>query len=166
MYRTNQHHPVASNYPLLFFALLIPLTILPGCGNKTDLRFASPVATFRTYQQALIDRDWELLWDCHSNTYKTSVATESQDWIDAWKQKGEQQVKAERRREIAGEEIINDRIGYLLFDATTLPSKQTSPFFYFVRDPEGWKITTHLDSLFHQELERAIARGEFKLPDD
>ena len=61
---------------------------------------------------------------------------------------------------------INQRIGYLLFDPTTLNSPQASPFFYFIREPEGWKLTTHLDSLFHRELEQAIAKGEFKLPSD
>lgn len=166
MFHTNRRHPDASNHPIFLFALLMLLTILPGCGSETDSRFASPVATFRTYQQALMDRDWKLLWNCYSNTYKASVTSEPQDWIDEWEQKGDQQAKAELRREIADEQLINDRIGYLLFDATTLPSKQTSPFFYFIRDPDGWKITTHLDSIFHQELERAIARGEFKLPDD
>jgi hypothetical protein len=25
-------------------------------------------------------------------------------------------------------------------------------------------MTTHLDTLFHQELEKAIAKGEFSLP--
>jgi hypothetical protein len=53
----------------------------------------------------------------------------------------------------------------LLFDTSTLGDKRASPFFYFIHEPDGWKITSHLDSTFHQELEQAIERGEYKLPD-
>lgn len=136
-----------------------------GCG-ETDLRFVSPAATFETYQQALADRDMELLWSCYSETYKAGLPAGQQGWTQEWMQKTSAQLAAERRRQIADERLINERIGYLLFDPTTLESKQASPFFYFIREPDGWKLTTHLDSVFHRELERAIDRGEFELSSD
>jgi hypothetical protein len=73
-------------------------------------------------------------------------------------------LKSIQRREINAERTINARIGYLLFDATTLDSPQQSPFFYFLREKSGWKITSHLDTVFHRELEESITRGEFTLP--
>jgi len=146
-------------------ALTLLIGAFPSGCSKTDLRFASPAATFKTYQKALATRDLDLLWSCYSDTYKASLAPDRDAWIRAWEQKSDAQIAAELRREIAEEQTINDRIGYLLFDATTLESKQASPFFYFMRDQGSWKITTHLDSVFHRELERAINRGEFKLPD-
>jgi hypothetical protein len=134
--------------------------------QETESHFTSPAATFRVYQQALADRDLELLWSCYSETYRAGLPAGRQGWMEEWEHKTDAQFKAARRREIAAEQLINDRIGYLLFDSTTLESRQESPFFYFIRDPDGWKITTHLDSVFHRELERAIERGEFKLPAD
>ena len=136
-----------------------------GCG-ETDLRFVSPAATFETYQQALANRDMELLWSCYSETYKAGLPAGHQGWTREWMQKTDAQLAAERGRQIAAERLINERIGYLLFDPTTLESKQTSPFFYFIQEKDGWKLTTHLDSVFHRELEQAIDRGEFQLSAD
>ena len=76
-----------------------------------------------------------------------------------------EKITALLRREISEEEIINDQIAYLLFDPTPLESERQSPFFYFIRENKEWKITTHLDSTFHQALERAIEQGEYKLPE-
>ena len=73
------------------------------------------------------------------------------------------------RREIVEEREINKRIAYLLFDIDTGKGESpTPPYFYFLRendqDNNGWKITSYLDSTFHQELERAIESGEYSVP--
>ena len=145
-----------------FFCLV--LTTLVGCGSEEPgQRFADPASTFRTYKQALENDDFELLWECFSLSQKGGE--ERQVWIDRWQQKPSAEIKAQLRREVAQEQVINERIGYLLFDPSTLDHDRASPFFYFIRETDGWKITSHLDSTFHQELELAIERGEFKLPD-
>ena len=144
--------------------LLCALSALVGC-HREDPAFASPAATFKTYKNALAAGDMDLLWSCLSASYRASAYGDDRAALTREWEKDPRPLKAALRREIAGEQLINERIGYLLFDATTL-APQVSPFFYFIREPEGWKITTHLDSLFHRELEQAIARGEFKLPSD
>ncbi len=146
--------------------LLGSLLLVFSC-EKTDPRFASPALTFKTHQEALAARNLELLWSCYSTNYKAGTYDHDYaTWSREWQQKSETQIKAELRREIIEERIINDRISYLLFDPSTLSLPQSSPFSYFVHEPEGWKMTTHLDSVFHQELEKAIAKGEFELPDN
>lgn len=147
--------------------LLSALILVAGCEKEADPRFAAPALTFKTHQEALAAKDLELLWSCYSSTYKAnSYNDDYTTWSREWKQKEEAWIKAELRREIVEERIINDRISYLLFDTSTLRSPQTSPFSYFIRESEGWKMTTHLDSVFHRELEQAISKGEFKLPND
>ena len=144
--------------------LFLCLALLYGCASEdTDQRFAHPAQTFQTYKSALEDRDFGLLWECFNASQQDGE--DRQDFIERWQQKTPAEIKAQLRREIAEERIINERIGYLLFDSSTLDDERTSPFFYFLRDSDGWKITSHLDSTFHQELEQAIERGEFKLPD-
>ena len=146
--------------PLIFLAI----SVLASCGDgQTDRRFTDPAATFQTYKQALENSDYDLLWECFSLSQQESE--ERQAFIDLWRQKKPGEIKAQLRREIAQETIINERIGFLLFDTSTLTDERTSPFFYFIHDPGGWKITSHLDSTFHQELEQAIERGEYKLPE-
>jgi hypothetical protein len=158
---STQRAPIALS--LLFGALFLSA----GCEKEANPRFAAPALTFKTHQEALAAKDLELLWACYSSSYKeSSYGNDYATWAREWQQKEDAWIKAELRREIVDERIINDRISYLLFDSSTLNSPQTSPFSYFVREPEGWKMTTHLDSVFHQELEQAIARGEFKLPND
>ena len=90
---------------------------------------------------------------------------ERQAWLERWRQKPSAEIKARLRREIAQEQIINARIGYLLFDASTLSDERASTFIYFISETDGRTITSHLDSTFHHELEQAIERGEYKLPD-
>ena len=158
-----------SRLPHLLAGLLLSALILlvSGCAETEDTRFASPVITFKTRQEALAARDLELLWSCYSDSYKNSAyGNEFATWTREWQQMSPDVFKTELRREIVDERKINDRIGYLLFDVSTLSSPQSSPFFYFIREDDGWKLTTHLDSVFHQELERAITRGEFELPDE
>ena len=143
--------------------LFLCLALLYGCASEdTDQRFAHPAQTFQTYKSALENRDFDLLWECFNASQQEGE--DRQDFIERWQQKTPAEIKAQLRREIAEERIINERIGYLLFDSSTLDDERTSPFFYFLRDSDGWKITSHLDSTFHQELEQAIERGEFKLP--
>ena len=140
------------------------LGFLTGCDPETsDSRFASPLATFRTHQNAVSTEDWEAVWGCLSNSYKsTTFDNDFATWSAAF---AAGDPKAELDREISEERIINERIAYLQFDQSTLPSKQSSPFFYFIREPDGWKMTDHLDTLFHTELEEAIEKGQFQLPD-
>ena len=147
--------------------LLCAFFLIAGCEKEANPRFAAPALTFKTHQEALAAKNLELLWSCYSSTYKAnSYNDDYTTWSREWKQKEEAWIKAELRREIVEERIINDRISYLLFDTSTLSSPQTSPFSYFIRESEGWKMTTHLDSVFHRELEQAISKGEFKLPND
>ncbi|MBM3278801.1 MAG: hypothetical protein FJY95_12090 [Candidatus Handelsmanbacteria bacterium] len=147
------------------YLLLAALTLFAACGGE-DPAFSTPAATFKTYKNAIAAGDLDMLWSCLSANYQNTVyqgdrAALAREWREH-----PEQLQSALRREIAQEKPINDRIGYLLFDSTTLASPQTSPFFYFIREGKGWKLTTHLDSLFHRELEQAIAKGEFKLPSD
>ena len=156
-----------SNFSLIFVLGLLILLSLSGCGgeDETEGPFSSPYATFKTRQQALAAKDFDLLWSCLSTNYKMGVYKgDFETWKREWSQKGDGAIENELRREVTDERLINQRIGYLLFDTSTLDSSRASPFFYFIREPEGWKVTTFLDSVFHQELEQAISRGKFLLP--
>ena len=144
--------------------LFLCLALFLGCTSEDiDQRFSHPAQTFQTYKDALENSDFDLLWECFSSSQMEGE--DRQGFVERWQQKTPAEIKAQLRREIAEERIINERIGYLLFDSSTLGDERTSPFFYFLRDSSGWKITSHLDSTFHQELEQAIERGEYKLPD-
>lgn len=144
--------------------LLLCLALVLGCNSgDIDQRFSHPAQTFQTYKYALENRDFDLLWECFNSSQREGE--DRRGFVERWQQKTPAEIKAHLRREIAEERIINERIGYLLFDSSTLDDERASPFFYFLRDPSGWKITSHLDSTFHQELEQAIERGEYKLPD-
>lgn len=150
---------------LRWWFLLSILAGIAACSSE-DPAFSTPAATFKTYKQAIATGDLDLLWSCLSVSYRASIYNDDRAALAReWKEHPEQ-LQSALRREIAQEKAINGRIGYLLFDPTTLSSPQVSPFFYFIREPKGWKLTTHLDSLFHRELEQAIAKGEFKLPAD
>ena len=144
--------------------VFLVLLVFASCSSEeANQRFSDPAATFQTYKQALEDSNFDLLWECFSLSQKEN--NERQAWTDDWQQKTQNEIKSHLRREIAQEQIINEHIAYLLFDTSTLGDKRASPFFYFIHEPDGWKITSHLDSTFHQELEQAIERGEYKLPD-
>lgn len=150
---------------MLLWLLLNALAGFSGCSRENPA-FSTPAATFKTYKHAIAAGDLDLLWSCLSASYRSSVYNDDRAALAReWKEHPEQ-LQSTLRREIAQEKSINSRIGYLLFDPTTLNSPPASPFFYFIREAEGWKLTTHLDSLFHRELEQAIAKGEFKLPSD
>ena len=143
-----------------FGALLFSLLL--SCGSQ-DEQFETPYDTFRAHQKAIKEGDLDLLWKTYSLAYRDQQVRAS--WRRLWREMPSEKTTALLRREISEEEIINDQIAYLLFDPTTLESERQSPFFYFVRENKEWKITTHLDSTFHQALERAIEQGEYKLPE-
>ena len=106
------------------------------------------------------------MWSCYSQSFKEGMCGgDFETWARSWREKETAAVAAELEREIDDERLINERIAYLHFDPSPLHSPQAPPFSYFLKEVDGWKMTTHLDSTFHQELERAIADGEFKLPD-
>lgn len=151
---------------MLRAVLLIVLAGL-GCGGKDgDPAYATPAATFGTLKQALSSGDFDAAWHCYSSTYRADVLKDDQATWTEQMQRDPAQVKAITRREISAERAINERIGYLLFETSTLPSPRQSPFFYFIREAQGWKITSHLDTVFHRELEEAIQKGQFKLAVD
>ena len=105
------------------------------------------------------------MWSCYSESYKQRMfSNDFAAWSRTWQERDPAWIEAELAREIIDERVINERIAYLHFEPSTLQSRQATPFFYFLKEADGWKMTTHLDSLFHQELERAIAEGQFSLP--
>ena len=146
--------------PQTFGALLFGLLL--SCGSQNE-QFETPYDTFRTHQKAIKEGDLDLLWRTYSLAYRDQQVRAS--WRRLWREMPSEKTTALLQREISEEEIINDQIAYLLFDPTTLESERQSPFFYFIRENKEWKITTHLDSTFHQALERAIEQGEYKLPE-
>lgn len=155
--------PPMSRSPTYLIAALVAVLLHVAC-RRQEQRYPDPATTFRTYKQALAAGDFGQAWSCYSERYRRTALGDSVAWASHWQQTPSA-LEAEVRREIASERLINDRIAYLMFDPSTLSSPQTSPFFYFIHESDGWKMTTHLDTLFHQELEKAIARGEFKLPE-
>ena len=141
----------------------VVLSFLSGC-QQADLRFSSPAATFGTYRQAIVAADAGAAWACLSSGYRQlEFGGSFERWRDTLAMRQDYFLGDLQRREIAQEHEINGRLGYLQFDASTLVER-ASPFFYFLHEPDGWKITSHLDSLFRVELEGAIDRGEFQLP--
>ena len=134
-----------------------------GCQKKTDNAYDSPYATFSTHQAAIEQNNIELLWETFSTSYKDQQIRSS--WRREWQEMDPIERKALLRREITKEQVINDEIAYLLLDSTTLRSDRESPFVYFINELGNWKITTHLDSSFHNSLEQAIENGDYKLPD-
>lgn len=109
--------------------------------------------------------DTALIWSCYSQGYQNQVTGGYAAWSEGWRRRPQAEALAETDRSVEVERAINDRIAFILFKASGNQSRPANPFFYFVREPDGWKITSHLDSTFHRELERAIERGEFKLPE-
>ena len=147
-------------------AIIAALALSSCASQEVDPRFAEPALTFKLHQQALGDRNLELMWSCYSQSFKEGMfGGDFETWARSWREKETAAVAAELEREIDDERLINERIAYLHFDPSTLHSLQASPFSYFLKEADGWKMTPHLDSAFHQELERAIVDGEFKLPD-
>jgi hypothetical protein len=151
-----------SSRRLLAQPLLVALLLL-GCADS-DLRFSSPAATFQTYGEALASGDAETSWLCLSSGYRhLEYDDDAERWTSHVRRNGVVLSREVGRLEISQEMEINDRLAFLRFDASTVDPGR-GPFYYFLHEPEGWKITTHLDSLFRVELENAIERGEFSLP--
>tara|TARA_B100001094_G_scaffold76885_1_gene73230 strand:+ start:221 stop:712 length:492 start_codon:yes stop_codon:yes gene_type:complete len=161
MFKTNKITGHLLNSRIFFYMLL--LFLWAGCQKKTDNAYDSPYATFSTHQAAIEQNNIELLWETFSTSYKDQQVRSS--WRREWQEMDSIERKALLRREITKEQVINDEIAYLLLDSTTLRSDRESPFIYFVKEVSDWKITTHLDSNFHNSLERAIESGQYKLPD-
>ncbi len=140
------------------------LLLLVACADD-DPRYASPLATYQTYVEGVVAQDTLAVWDCFSHSMRESeYGSDYVNWQKRWNAEIAELTRSARRRQIAEEGPINDRIAFLRFDSTTLASSRVTPFFYFIRDPDGWKITSYLDSTFHAELERAIVEGEFSIP--
>lgn len=143
---------------------LLALLVYAACADD-DPRYASPLATYETYVQGVLAQDTLAVWDCLSHSMRESeYGSDYVNWQKQWTVEVVELTRAARRRQIAEEGSINDRIAFLRFDPTTLASSRVTPFFYFIHDSDGWKITSYLDSTFHTELERAIAEGEFTIP--
>ena len=145
-----------------FTAPLLALLLI--CCASDELRFSSTAATFHTYREALSAGDAEAAWLCLSTGYRQlEFGDDAKRWAAHLRSGGETLSREVQRLEINEEVEINDHLAFLQFDPTTVaPSR--GPFYYFLREPDAWKITTHLDSLFRVELEGAIERGEFTLP--
>jgi hypothetical protein len=142
---------------------LAALALLLACAAE-DPRLLTPASTFATYRDALTAGDAETSWACLSEGHRRLVYDDDlHRWRDHLATEGRALARAGRRLEISAEREINERLAFLQFDETTVSPGQT-PFYYYVREPEGWKITTHLDSLFRRELEAAIETGQFRLP--
>ncbi len=146
----------------LFYYILF-LFFWEGCNRETDNAFDSPYTTFVTHQTAIDQGNVDLIWNTYSRSYQNQQVRST--WRREWKKMDASERKALLRREITKEQVINDHIAYLLLDSTTLKSDRESPFVYFVKELGHWKITTHLDSTFHNSLEQAIENGDYKLPD-
>lgn len=142
---------------------LAGLSSICGCARE-DPRFSTPATTYQTYREAIASADAEASWACLSGGYRTlEFGGSFARWEDTLAVRQVAMAQDLRRREISREQEINARLGYLQFDPSTV-GERSGTFFYFLRDSEGWKITSHLDTLFRVELEGAIDRGEFQLP--
>ena len=158
-------HRAASAAVLLAVSLLAVSLLAGACSPADESRFASPSQTWNTYRQAVADGDAASAWTCFSASHQTlQYGGDLAAWQAEMSRRGDELKRENKRREIEEERVLNKRLAYLLFDAGTLPSDRVSPFAYFLREEGGWKMTTHLDTVFHHELERAIARNEYHLP--
>jgi|TARA_B100000809_G_C14941199_1_gene460520 hypothetical protein len=146
----------------LLAAPLVALLLL-SCADE-DSRLSTPATTFGTYRRALADGDGETAWFCLSSGYRRLEYNDDPQLLKAHlEREGGALGRRVARLEIGQETEINERLAFLQFDPTTVDPSRT-PFYYFLHEQDGWKITTHLDSLFRGELEGAIERGEFRLP--
>lgn len=154
---------------LIWCPLALPLiaVLLTNCNDlPEDIKYASPASTYKTYRRAIDANEANSAWDCLAVTYQSSsFGGELKQWKEQWPQKQLALQDDLSGREIIEEREINNRIAYLLFDISgTKRERSTPPYFYFLREKNGWKITSYLDSTFHQELERAIEKGEYSVP--
>lgn len=143
--------------------LVCLLLFLWGCSPDVPAD-TSPAQTFRVYADAVTGNQPEQVWNCLSTGYRElSYADNLQRWLAAWEHERPQREQAVRRLQIRDEVLINEEIAFLRFDESTIESGE-SPFFYFLREKEEWKITSHLDPAFRQALEDAVVAGEYRLP--
>ena len=147
------------------FALL-PLLLtglIAGCSPDVPV-YQSPAQTYRIYAQAISANQPQQVWACLSTGYREmTYGSDLQRWLSAWEQEQAERNEAVKRLQIRDEILINENLGYLQFDeSTVLPGEP--PFSYFLREDGEWKITTHLDPAFRQALEQAVSAGDYRLP--
>ena len=144
----------------------LALLLASGCSDSFDPRYDTPAATYRTFSDAVTAGDVGSVWECYSPSYRELTYGGSiETWQRLWPEKREALHRDVSEREIIDEREINDRIAYLLFDTSGMSSDSPTPaYYYFLRESEGWKITTYLDSVFHHELEQAIESGQYAVP--
>lgn len=137
--------------------------LLAGC-NPDVPTFQSPAQTYRIYTDAISANQPQQVWACLSAGYRElAYGSDLQRWLDAWAQEQIERGEAVKRLQVRDEILINEDLGYLQFDdSTVLPGE--SPFSYFLREGGEWKITTHLDPAFRQALEQAVSTGDYLLP--
>jgi hypothetical protein len=136
-----------------------------ACSHRDDGRYASPAQTWQTYAAAVDSGHVDKSWACFSRSYRDhEFGGDAAAWAARIQAMDAVEKRGYKRFEIAEERVINQRLAYLLFDPGTLTPGHPSPFAYFLREDAGWKLTAHLDTVFHRELEGAIERGEYRLP--
>lgn len=139
--------------------VLFLAALLAACSEQ-DPRFLTPASTFSTYRSAVLANDAATAWSCLSQGHQADVGG-----LDdfAARLRDSRFVTQVRRLQMQDERVINQQLAFVQFDSTTVGAG-TSPFFYYLWEADGWKITTHTDSLFRARLEAALDSGEFTLP--
>jgi hypothetical protein len=132
-----------------------------ACGGAD---YGTPASTLRTYQDAVRSNDPQASWACFSRGYQAQAPGGYLAWQKDWGQRPAAARELEGGRTVALERVINEKVAFILLQTENLPPRPGGPFVYFVREADGWKMTSHMDTTFHHELETAIARGEFRLP--
>lgn len=150
---------------VLFKPALVALALAWAACSSSDPQHSTPALTWKTYVRAVTDGDAQASWACFSPSYQShQFGGDPTQWAAELERMGADTKRANKRCAIVEERILTKRLAYLLFDADTLPPDRRSPFVYFLRDRGDWRMTSHVDTVFHRELERAIARGEYRLP--
>ncbi|MFH1567364.1 MAG: hypothetical protein ABIL09_05130, partial [Gemmatimonadota bacterium] len=96
--------------------VLVAAGLLSGCGPADDTRYLSPAQTFRTYVEALDRGDAGATWDCYSASYHSQIlGGDRAAWEATFQRQLPELKRAEKRREIVQERVINARLAYVLF---------------------------------------------------
>lgn len=156
-----RNHPRTRRGRWLRWTAALVVAGLAACGGAD---YDTPASTLRTYQDAIRAGNAPGGWACFSRGYQAQTPGGYAEWQKDWSQRPAAARDLEAGRRIALEKVINQRVAFILLQTENLPPRPGGPFVYFVREAEGWKMTSHMDTTFHHELEAAIARGEFRLP--
>ena len=155
-----------SCFCVLLKLALVALSLSWAACSPSDPQYSTPALTWKTYVRAVAHGDAQAAWACFSPSYQSyQYGADPTQWATELERQGADMKRGNKRCAIVEERILTKRLAYLLFDADALPSDRKSPFVYFLLDRGNWRMTTHVDTVFHRELERAIARGEYRLPD-